>query len=100
MKIGYCFTGSFCTFARSFLALRALVAAGHEVVPIMSENAYSRDTRFSDEYFQYKMNLLAQCDESADIIVLPEYSDIPAAQPDKAHFDASIIKYNDIIIAF
>lgn len=46
MKIGYCFTGSFCTFARSFLALRALVDAGHEVVPIMSENAYYTDTRF------------------------------------------------------
>ena len=46
MKIGYCFTGSFCTFARSFLALRALVAAGHEVIPIMSENAYYTDTRF------------------------------------------------------
>lgn len=46
MKIGYCFTGSFCTFARSFLALRALVDAGHEVVPIMSENAYFTDTRF------------------------------------------------------
>ena len=46
MKIGYCFTGSFCTFARSFLALSALVAAGHEVLPIMSENAYYTDTRF------------------------------------------------------
>ena len=46
MKIGYCFTGSFCTFERSFLALSALVDDGHEVVPIMSENAYYTDTRF------------------------------------------------------
>ncbi len=46
MKIGYCFTGSFCTFARSFRALSELVALGHEVVPIMSENAYYTDTRF------------------------------------------------------
>lgn len=46
MKIGYCFTGSFCTFARSLEALRALVAEGHDVVPIMSENAYYTDTRF------------------------------------------------------
>ena len=46
MKIGYCFTGSFCTFERSFGALRALVTAGHEVLPIMSENAYYTDTRF------------------------------------------------------
>ena len=40
---------------------------------------YSRDLSFSDEYFEYKMNLLDQCDESADIIVLPEYSDVPCA---------------------
>lgn len=46
MKIGYCFTGSFCTFARSLLALRALACDGHEIVPIMSETAYYTDTRF------------------------------------------------------
>jgi len=38
---------------------------------------YSYDTALSDEYFAYKMNLLDQCDESVDIIVLPEYSDVP-----------------------
>ena len=46
MKIGYCFTGSFCTFSRSVKALSELVAQGHDVVPIMSENAYYTDTRF------------------------------------------------------
>ena len=38
---------------------------------------YSNDVVFSDEYFAYKMALLEQCDETADIIVLPEYSDVP-----------------------
>jgi dipicolinate synthase subunit B len=46
MKIGYCFTGSFCTFARSFRALEKLVEDGHQVIPIMSENAFYTDTRF------------------------------------------------------
>ena len=46
MKIGYCFTGSFCTFSNSFSALRELLSLGHEVIPIMSENAYFTDTRF------------------------------------------------------
>ena len=46
-KIGFCFTGSFCTFSRSFSALRELVETGYEVVPIMSENAYYTDTRFA-----------------------------------------------------
>ena len=46
MKIGYCLTGSFCTFSKSIAALEGLVEAGHEVTPIMSENAYNTDTRF------------------------------------------------------
>ena len=46
MKIGYCLTGSFCTFSKSMDALRELVLAGHIVTPIMSENAYNTDTRF------------------------------------------------------
>ena len=40
---------------------------------------YSRDLSLSDDCFEYKMNLLDECDESADIIVLPEYSDVPCA---------------------
>ena len=40
---------------------------------------YSMDVSHSDEYFQYKLNLLDECDESTDIIVLPEYSDVPCA---------------------
>ncbi len=40
---------------------------------------YSRDISLSDEYFDYKLKLLDECDESIDIIVLPEYSDVPCA---------------------
>ena len=40
---------------------------------------YSRDTSYSDEYFDYKLKLLDNCDDSVDIIVLPEYSDVPCA---------------------
>lgn len=48
MNIGYCFTGSFCTFEKSIESLKALVRDGHNVTPIMSENAYTMDTRFGD----------------------------------------------------
>ncbi len=44
--IGYAFCGSYCTFARSFSALCTLVSEGYDVQPIMSERAYSTDTRF------------------------------------------------------
>lgn len=40
---------------------------------------YSRDVSLSDEYFAYKLNLLDACDDSIDLIVLPEYSDVPCA---------------------
>ena len=40
---------------------------------------YSRDVSLSDSYFDYKLDLLKQCDDSLDIIVLPEYSDVPCA---------------------
>lgn len=46
MNIGYCLTGSFCTFSKSLNALEQLVKAGHNVTPVMSETAYSTDTRF------------------------------------------------------
>ena len=44
--IGYAFCGSFCTFGASFAQFEKLCQAGYDVQPIMSENAYSTDTRF------------------------------------------------------
>lgn len=46
MNIGYCFTGSFCTFKKSIATLKSLVDSGNAVTPTMSYNAYSTDTRF------------------------------------------------------
>ena len=40
---------------------------------------YSRNAADSDKFFEYKMDCLDKCDESLDIIVLPEYSDVPFA---------------------
>lgn len=44
--IGYAMCGSFCTHKRSLVALRALVDLGYSVQPILSESAYTTDTRF------------------------------------------------------
>ena len=44
--IGYAICGSFCSFSATLLALESLVKAGLEIQPIMSERAYSLDTRF------------------------------------------------------
>lgn len=46
MRIGCAMTGSFCTFRRTFEAWKKLKATGASLVPIMSFNAASIDTRF------------------------------------------------------
>lgn len=38
---------------------------------------YSKDIKYSDELFEKKLTLLDECDDTLDIIVLPEYSDVP-----------------------
>ncbi len=44
--IGFAMCGSYCTHARSLVELEGLVRDGYEVLPIVSENVYSTDTRF------------------------------------------------------
>ncbi len=57
--IGYAFCGSFCTFSKSFSVLSNLIDKGLDIVPIMSENAYSTDTRFQNaEDFSKKIEAL------------------------------------------
>ena len=46
MKIGFALCGSFCTFAPAIEQLKHFYDLGHEIVPIMSFNASSIDTRF------------------------------------------------------
>lgn len=45
-SIGFAMTGSFCTFERVLRQMEALVRRGYEVVPVLSFNAGTLDTRF------------------------------------------------------
>lgn len=45
-KVGFAMCGSFCTFSKSFAALENLLELGCDIIPVMSFNAYSLDTRF------------------------------------------------------
>ena len=47
--LGFAFCGSFCSFKDCLLQLDALIEAGYDIVPIMSENANGTDTRFFAE---------------------------------------------------
>ena len=53
ISVGFALCGSFCTFEKVLEQMRLLVAAGARVTPIMSETAYSTDTRFGTaEHFK------------------------------------------------
>lgn len=45
-RIGFVMTGSFCTFRKTIDELKNIVKLGAKVVPIMSENSYTLDTKF------------------------------------------------------
>ena len=44
--IGFAMTGSFCTFERALEQMEELVKRGYDVLPVLSFNAGSLDTRF------------------------------------------------------
>lgn len=46
ITVGYAMTGSFCTLDKSLREMARLSAEGYELLPIMSENAYTISTRF------------------------------------------------------
>lgn len=47
-NIGFCLTGSFCTFKNTILQMKELVKEESNIIPIMSYNAYKKDTRFGN----------------------------------------------------
>ena len=57
--IGFAMCGSYCTHRHALAQLEALLAAGHQIQPIMSENVYSTDTYFgSCEELKEKVSAL------------------------------------------
>ena len=47
-KIGYVFTGSFCTFNKSIEILKKIKKQKALIIPVMSNNSYTLDTKFGD----------------------------------------------------
>ena len=45
-NIGFCLTGSFCTFKNTILQMKELVKEEANIIPIMSFNAYKIDSKF------------------------------------------------------
>jgi len=56
--------------------------------------AYSTDYEKSDLYFEEQLKLLNQCDESMDMIIMPESCDVPCLAKTRELSYASYEKYN------
>ena len=60
---------------------------------------YSMDLAKSDELFRLKLDYLDSCDESMDLIVLPEYSDVPCCAKTREENLYYHDKYIDTLLA-
>lgn len=73
ITVGFALCGSFCTFSQVIKEMEALTSKGYEIVPIMSFNAFSTDTRFG-KAIEHKERIEAICKRKI-------ISTIPDAEP-------------------
>ena len=59
---------------------------------------YSAEWNASDELFQWEIEAMDKCDDSMDLIVLPEATDVPALAKTVDEFHESYKKYNNAIL--
>ena len=59
---------------------------------------YYTDYSRSDECFQWELEALDKCDESMDLIVLPESADVPCLPSSQEERSESLRKYNQAIL--
>ncbi|NLM50372.1 MAG: dipicolinate synthase subunit B [Clostridiaceae bacterium] len=78
IKAGFALTGSFCTFKQVIPKIAELVDAGIDILPIMSENASSIDTRFGKA-----SDFIKQIEEITNKKVLTTISEVEPIGPKK-----------------
>lgn len=62
-NIGFAICGSFCTFSKIIPQIQILVDKGYNITPIMSDMAYTTDTRFGKACdFNEKIRTICRCD--------------------------------------
>lgn len=71
--VGFALTGSFCTYSKVIPEIQNLKNEGAKIIPIVSENAASTDTRFGNA--SYFLNLIEDITEKKPICT------IAAAEP-------------------
>ena len=86
-NIGFCLTGSFCTFKNTILQMKELVKEGANIIPIMSYNAYKTDSKFGKakdyikEIEEITSNLIIHTIKDAELIGQKNMTDIMIIAP-------------------
>ena len=86
-KIGFCLTGSFCTFTKTIEQIKILLKEDAIVIPIMSFSAYTLDTKFGkakdfiDEIEKLTRNKIIHTIQDAEPIGPKKLTDIMIIAP-------------------
>ena len=83
------------------LALLLLGASFSTAAPMKArviQQLFSQDTKGLDESFEWTINELKKCDESLDIVVLPEFSEVPGKTTGREEFLNTASKYGPILL--
>ena len=100
-RIGFVVTGSFCMFRKTIDELKKIVQLGGKVVPIMSENSYTMDTKFGkaqdfiDEIEEITGEKILHTIQDVEPIGLKDMLDIVVVAPATGNTMAKLA--NDII---
>lgn len=78
IKIGFVFTGSFCTFKKTIPKIKELVDMGASILPIMSFNSYNMDTKFGNA-----KDFIKEIEEITENKILHTIQDVEPIGPKK-----------------
>ena len=100
-KIGYVFTGSFCTFRKSIEQMKEIKKQNAIIIPVMSYNSYTLDTKFGEakdfieEIEKITENKIIHTIQGAEPIGAKHLTDIMIIAPASGNTMAKLA--NDII---
>ena len=100
-KVGFAFTGSFCTFEKTIQQLERLVEEGADVLPIMSFNSYNLDSKFGmakdfiDKIENITGKKIINSIQGAEPIGPKALTDIMVIAPCSRKYNRKISKWNN-----
>lgn len=84
--------------AMTLLALAALPSGAAPMKARVIQQLFCQDRPGLEKSFEWTINELKKCDESLDIVVLPEFSEVPGKTTDREDFLNTARQYGPILL--